>query len=167
MVLKLFSEEKAVSPVIAVMLMIVVTVILAAAVSSYAGSMSTQETAPQASLKVSASWIDGNVTLEHLGGDILTKSNIEIEIASGTPLVSGYVEMTNVTFSPQNNYLRPGDNARIPFDATYSAWEGGNIAHFKDGTIYQTVPVGTPFKVTVIDKESGQTIYSSTVVMNP
>lgn len=163
---KLFSNEKAVSPVIGVMLMIVVTVILAAVVSSYAGSMSTQDQAPQASLKASASWTDGHIALEHLGGDVLTKSNIQIEIASGAPLVSGYANMTNVTFSPQSGYLRPGDNAQIRFNPINTVW-AGNAAHFTGETISQTVPVGTPFKITVIDKESGQTVYTSTVVMNP
>lgn len=174
---KLFSEEKAVSPVIAVMLMIVVTVILAAAVSSYAGSMSTQEAAPQATLKSSASLSAGYVTLEHLGGDILTKSNIVIEIASGTPQVSGYVDMVNVTFTPQENYLRSGDVAKISFETKKSyqdgdPWDGsGNTGPlttvFKGELISQSVAVGTPFKVSIIDKESGQTVYTSTVVMNP
>jgi flagellin-like protein len=163
---KLFSEEKAVTPVIGVMLMVVVTVILAAAVSSYAGSMSTQDAAPQATLKASASYADGCVTLEHLGGDILAKANMNIEIAYGNPTTSGYVEMANVTFSPEANFLRPGDVATIPFDPIVD-WTGVPIADFKDGTIDLAVYVGTPFKVSIIDKESGQTVYTSTVVMNP
>jgi flagellin-like protein len=159
--IKLFSNEKAVSPVIGVMLMIVVTVILAAAVSSYAGSMSTQEAAPQTTLKASASFADQYIKLEHLGGDILTKANLNIEIANNNPVVSGYVNMSNVTFSPESSYLRPGDTATISFlPGTYGAT-------FKGDAISQSVAVGTAFKISVIDKESGQTVYTSTVTMNP
>jgi flagellin-like protein len=158
---KLFSSEKAVSPVIGVMLMIVVTVILAAAVSSYASSVDTQDAAPQATLKASASYTDNEITLEHLGGDILTKSNLNIEIANGNPVVSGYVDMTNVTFAPEGDYLRPGDTATISFS------EGTYGATFYGEAIHQSVAIGTPFKVSIIDKETGQTVYSSTVTMNP
>ncbi|WP_321416551.1 type IV pilin N-terminal domain-containing protein [uncultured Methanomethylovorans sp.] len=162
---KLFSSEKAVSPVIGVMLMIVVTVILAAAVSSFASSTQTQDAAPQATLKASASYNDGYITLEDLGGDILTKANMNIEIAYGNPTTSGYVNMTNVTFSPESDYLRPGDSATIPFTQYESEYITG--AGFYDGDIHLTVAIGTPFKVSVIDKETGQTVYTSAVTLNP
>jgi len=158
---KLFSSDKAVSPVIGVMLMIVVTVILAAAVSSFASSTETRDAAPQATLKASASYADGYITLEDLGGDILTKANINIEISNGNPAVSGYVNMSNVTFSPESDYLRPGDSATISF------LDGAYGATFKGELISQSVAIGTPFKVSIIDKETGQTVYISTVTMNP
>jgi len=158
---KLFSSEKAVSPVIGIMLMIVVTVILAAAVSSFASSVDTQDAAPQATLKASASYADGNITLEHLGGDILTYANLNIEIANSNPTVSGYVDMDKVKFSPEPDFLRPGDTATISFD------KGTYGATFIGETIHQSVAIGTPFKVSIIDKETGQTVYTSTVTMNP
>lgn len=179
---KIFSEEKAVTPVVGVMLMVVVTVILAAAVSSYAGSMSAQDAAPQLTLKSSASMKDGFITLEHLGGDILTKDNVDIEIATGSPVTSGYVNMSNMTFMPESKYLRPGDTAKFFFvqNATFNKWEEltpGNYTGvagtetmrgvFKGEQISLSVYQGTPFKMTLIDKNSGQTIYTTTVVMNP
>jgi hypothetical protein len=84
--------------------------------------------------------------------------------------------MTNVTFSPESSYLRPGDMATISFDNTKTAgmydsttgtWVQKPVAHFVGEDIKQSVYVGTPFKVSIIDKESGQTVYTSTVVMNP
>lgn len=157
---KLFSSEKAVSPVIGVMLMIVVTVILAAAVSSYAGSTNVKDAAPQATLKAGASYADGYIRLEHLGGDILTKSTLNIEIATDNPTTSGYVDSANVTFS-NPDYLRPGDNAQVNFD------QGTYGATFLGEAIHMSVAVGTPFKISIIDKETGQTVYTSKVVMNP
>jgi flagellin-like protein len=164
---KFFTDNRGVTPVIGVMLMIVVTVILAAAVSAYAGSMESQDTPPQATFSAEASWIDGHIMLSHLGGDILSKSNTIIEIASGTPLITGYVNMSNVTFSPKSNYLRPGDVATIEFEATHPSWSTDPIAKFKGDEIAQSVTVGTPFRLTVIDTESGQTVYSAKVIMNP
>ncbi|MGB3908775.1 MAG: type IV pilin N-terminal domain-containing protein [Methanomethylovorans sp.] len=164
---KLFSSEKAVSPVIGIMLMIVVTVILAAAVSSFASSVKTQDAAPQATLKAGASYTDGYITLEHLGGDILPKSSVNIEIAHGKPVTSGYVNMTTVEFSPNTGFLRPGDTATVPFIKAMDWSNTTEQANFIDSDIHLSVAVGTPFKVTIIDKETGQTVYASTVTMNP
>jgi len=163
---KYFTDNRGVTPVIGVMLMIVVTVILAAAVSAYAGSMESQDTPPQAAFSAEASWTDGHIKLDHLGGDTLSKSNTKIEIASGTPLVTGYVNVSNVAFSPKSNYLRPGDMATIKFVADYGYY-GDPRAKFEGDEIKQSVIVGAPFRLTVIDIESGQTVYSANVIMNP
>ena len=162
---KLFTDNRGVTPVIGVMLMIVVTVILAAAVSAYSGSINTKESAPQASFSAEASYADGYVELSHLGGDTLYKANTKIEIAYDTPTTSGYVNMGNVTFTPESNYLRPGDVATIAFNPT-TGWKGGQ-ADFKGDDISLTIYIGSPFKLTVIDTESGQTVYSAKVIMNP
>jgi flagellin-like protein len=165
---KLFSNEKAVSPVIGVMLMIVVTVILAAAVSSYAGSMSTQDTAPQATFSVdSSSQSDGYIQISHLGGDIVPKSDLKIAISYGDRL-SGYVNMSNVTFSPQSDYLRPGDSMKIAFEKTkYPAVTGQDRATFRGSDISLSIYVGAPYKIKFVDVSSGQTIYETKAVMNP
>ena len=163
---KLMADNRGVTPVIGVMLMIVVTVILAAAVSSYAATMESQDSAPQATFSAEASWTDGHITLNHLGGDILSKGNTKIEIASGTPLITGYVNMSNVTFAPKSNYLRPGDMATIEFIVADTSW-GGPTAEFKGDEISQSVTVSTPFRLTIIDIASGQTVYSTQLPMNP
>ena len=172
---RLMADNRGVTPVIGVMLMIVVTVILAGAVSSYAGTMGSQDAAPQATFSAEASRIDGHITLNHLGGDILSKGNTKIEIACDTPLVTGYVNMSNVTFSPISNYLRPGDMATIEFEISlgWRPLDDGNwtkdvpIATFKGDEISQSVTVGTPFRLTIIDTASGQTVYSKQLPMNP
>ncbi len=164
---KLMADNRGVTPVIGVMLMIVVTVILAAAVSSYAATMGSQDAAPRATFSAEASWTDGHITLNHLGGDILSKGNTKIEIASGTPLITGYINMSNVTFSPKSNYLRPGDVATIEFIPAHPIWSIDPIATFKGDDIAQSVTVGTPFRLTIIDIASGQTVYSTQLPMNP
>lgn len=158
---KLFSNEKGVSPVIGVMLMIVVTVILAAAVSAYSSGVESQEAAPQGTFAVSADNSLDTVTFEHLGGDTLYKSDLKIEITHGS--TGGYVNMSNVTFAPHTDYLEPGDVATI--QATSPGW-GEGISFIGDD-IKVTAPLGDRFIFSLIDKESGQTIYSTKVTVNP
>ena len=70
---KLFrKDDKAVSPVIGVILMVAITVILAAAIGSSVFSKGTTESAPQASLDIKPNGIagtTGSIKIEHLGGD--------------------------------------------------------------------------------------------------
>ena len=74
---KLFKNTHAVSPVIGVILMVAITVILAAAIGSSVFGQGPAESAPQAHLDIKAAGITGSggitaiasVKLEHLGGD--------------------------------------------------------------------------------------------------
>jgi flagellin-like protein len=71
---KLFMNNKAVSPVIGVILMVAITVILAAAIGSSVFGQGTSQPAPQANLNIQAHGVptdDGVATIkiEHLGGD--------------------------------------------------------------------------------------------------
>ena len=73
---KLFrKDDKAVSPVIGVILMVAITVILAAAIGSSVFGMGPAKSAPQANLEIKASHVPTGVTnpasikIEHLGGD--------------------------------------------------------------------------------------------------
>jgi flagellin-like protein len=160
---KLFSDKKAVSPVIGVMLMIVVTVILAAAISAYTGSMKSQEMAPQVTMAAKASMQNGYVHLEHLGGDTIDRRDIRIEIESGYPSQTGYVDIEKVTFVPRANFLNPGDEAKINF--TYSSPD--DFIRFEGAEISQQVELGEPFRITIIDSNSGQTIYSTKISLQP
>jgi FlaG/FlaF family flagellin (archaellin) len=86
----MIRNENAVSPVVGVMLMLVVTIIIAAVVSAFAGGLAgTTETPPQASIAVKTGYgwnfygdaIDRNVfdiTFEHLSGDPINTRDIEI-----------------------------------------------------------------------------------------
>ncbi|MDD2340167.1 MAG: type IV pilin [Methanosarcina sp.] len=87
---KLFrKDEKAVSPVIGVILMVAITVILAAAIGSSVFSKGTAEAAPQANLnmkadgKVTAEGV-GTVRIEHLGGDTINFKNVNITAYVGS-----------------------------------------------------------------------------------
>ncbi len=143
--------------------MIVVTIILAAAVSSFANSTKSQDMAPQATLLAKASIQDGHVLLEHMGGDTIDKRDIRIEIESGYPSASGSVDTDNVTFSPHINFLNPGDEAKVNFTSSTS----GDYITFGGSEISQKVELGEPFGITVIDTNSGQTIYYKEITLLP
>ncbi|AKB13940.1 flagellin N-terminal-like domain-containing protein [Methanosarcina thermophila] len=85
---KLFMNNKAVSPVIGVILMVAITVILAAAIGSSVFGQGTAQPAPQANLNIEADGItDGLATIkiEHLGGDPInfSKSKVVASVNGG------------------------------------------------------------------------------------
>lgn len=81
------EREYAVSPVVNVMLMLVVTIIIAAVVSAFAGGLTTEkERAPQATLETHITLGDSMMTgtagpiltIKHMGGDPINTRNIKL-----------------------------------------------------------------------------------------
>lgn len=66
----IFKNNNAVSPVIGVVLMVAITVILAAAIGSSVFGNSPTESAPQANIDISVV-NESKIKVEHLGGDII------------------------------------------------------------------------------------------------
>lgn len=80
---RIFNDNKAVSPVIGVVLMVAITVILAAAIGSSVFGKGPAESGPQANINAKfANFNDTNVpqniTIEHLGGDSLSWSTTKV-----------------------------------------------------------------------------------------
>ena len=77
-------NEHAVSPVVGVMLMLVVTIIIAAVVSAFAGGLATgKEKAPQATLETHITLTGGmeggpSMTIKHMGGDPINTKDVKI-----------------------------------------------------------------------------------------
>ncbi|MDD5142786.1 type IV pilin N-terminal domain-containing protein [Methanoregula sp.] len=70
-------KDDAVSPVVGVMLMLVVTIIIAAVVSAFAGGMAdSQKATPSMVLEATYSQADG-MTISHSGGDPVALSDVE------------------------------------------------------------------------------------------
>ncbi len=159
--MKLLKDRKGVSPVVGIMLMLVVTVILAAAVNAYTSSVSVKQPTPVAQFDAKASYSSGNITLNMISGDAIYKNDIAIRIQVDHPLTSGYVNMSNVTFVPHGSYAASGDTIVIPF--TKGKWG----AEFTGPQISLSVAVGQPFTVTIIDKDTGNPIWTGHLVMNP
>jgi archaeal type IV pilus assembly protein PilA len=88
---KLFKDIDAVSPVIGVILMVAITVILAAAIGSSVFGNGPEKSAPQANIDVKANatgnaTAPGSIKIEHLGGDTLkfgTNATTKITVTLG------------------------------------------------------------------------------------
>ncbi len=81
---QLFTDEDAVSPVIGVILMVAITVILAAVIGAFVLDIGgSQQKVPQASWDFSQSAEAGTsgaeLTVEHAGGDTIDASNLEFD----------------------------------------------------------------------------------------
>ncbi len=88
-----FLDEDAVSPVIGVILMVAITVILAAVIAAFVFGMGPPEQAPQASLRGSAA-VDNStnvIKLEHQGGDEITLSTTNTRISVDGNTVDPYL----------------------------------------------------------------------------
>ena len=100
-------NEDAVSPVIGVMLMLVVTIVIAAVVAAFAGGIAT-DTEPTPSVVLTADAYaakDSNpakVVLQSLSGDRLETAGLDVVVYSGdgTLLAKGAVPTTEKYFTP-------------------------------------------------------------------
>ena len=91
-------DSRAVSPVIGVILMVAITVILAAVIGSFVlGIGGDVEAAPQASLSIEAGDATGEVDIAHRGGDDILSSEVSMTVNGndegfGTDLTPGSEE---------------------------------------------------------------------------
>jgi len=85
------KNDRAVSPVVGVMLMLVVVIIIAAIVSGFAGGlMNSNGKAPQATIQAAYSQSAGVLTMYHAGGDELQLQNVIVVVRGIDAENSGY-----------------------------------------------------------------------------
>ena len=91
------KNDEGVSPVVGVMLMLVVTIIIAAVVTAFAGGLTeTSTTSPVATLKITMfAGSDTNVTIENLGGNTLSTQDLQIITTYTVPDKWGTQTLTN------------------------------------------------------------------------
>ncbi len=78
--MRFVKDKKAVSPVVGVMLMLVVTIILAAVVSSFSGGLATDESkSPQLAISAKTKFGD-SIVVHHESGDPISLGAIEVRI---------------------------------------------------------------------------------------
>ncbi|MFA5331585.1 MAG: type IV pilin N-terminal domain-containing protein [Methanoregula sp.] len=121
-----YSTENAVSPVVGVMLMLVVTIIIAAVVSAFAGGfVATQSKPYQATIQGTYS-ISQGMTITHAGGDTLPTSQLVFTIYDGPTFGPGLKEQTTQTLDLKNITDAKGNPVQ---------WSDGgyNITSFKSG----------------------------------
>ncbi len=149
-----FLDEDAVSPVIGVILMVAITVILAAVIAAFVFGMGPPEQAPQASIRASALEINdfNSVMLEHQGGD-------EVTLTSSVTKFS--VDGNAVDYGPVGDYFSAGDRLYIGANGT-DTYTLANTTADADAT--ENVGNSTEtVDLTIIDVQSQQMIADLTV----
>jgi flagellin-like protein len=132
----IFDENdgsRAVSPVIGVILMVAITVILAAIIGTFVlGLGDSVESAPQASFDFELSedtGTNGNLNITHRGGDTIDNSSIEIR-TNGTDITNTTTD-TSITSGPGQE-IGAGDTIVIDIKAEL-AGETVDIVFVRDG----------------------------------
>ena len=104
-------NEDAVSPVIGVMLMLVVTIVIAAVVAAFAGGLGSDvEMAPTAALDISAK-TSGTVTITSLSGEILIPNEITVKASKADGTALGEAKLSDA--SGIGTSFAPGSTATI------------------------------------------------------
>jgi flagellin-like protein len=139
---KLFNNNKAVSPVIGVVLMVAITVILAAAIGSSVFGQGPAKTAPQAN--INAKFLNGTaVSMEHLGGDTIVWDNTQIRFT-----------YENGTALPTTANL--GANGTVTLTSGNTQFSVGDIESFTVAS--SNLPSGGVYTLKITDKVSNQLI---------
>ena len=120
---ELFTEERAVSPVIGVILMVAITVILAAVVGSFVLGLAGDVSENPPTVQIDFSYDSGDVTLTHDGGSSFSSDTVRLTGPEGTISdLDGW----------GNGQVRAGDSVTVsPLDASEGdtlrvIWEGSS-----------------------------------------
>ncbi|MCK4732282.1 MAG: type IV pilin N-terminal domain-containing protein, partial [Methanophagales archaeon] len=132
-------------PVIGVILMVAITVILAAVIAAFVFGYGAPAAAPQASMRITEAAAGGTITIEHTGGD-------------GVVLNDTLVIVTPDATAP-GDYKNNGDlNNPSTNLGTEEIFEPGEIS---TETVDGGLELGDTCKVTIIHTPSGQQIFSA------
>ena len=121
-------NEDAVSPVIGVMLMLVVTIVIAAVVAAFAGGIAT-DTEPTPSVVLNADvYKSGKVTIQSLSGDRLEIAKLDVKVYSEDGvLLAEKATGNDVISGTDGNYFNPGTILTVKItDKSTDAWKAGD-----------------------------------------
>ena len=111
---ELLTDDDAVSPVIGVILMVAITVILAAVIATFVLGLGEQvsDTAPNANFQFdyNSTGGNGNVTITHTSGPAIEASSLSV----GGAGISGSIEFTDFDEFGDNAEVSAGDSVRVP-----------------------------------------------------
>ncbi len=158
--MKFGKNDEAVSPVIGVILMVAITVILAAVIAAFVFGMGTPTKAPQVQLKFTATNVStgtDSLKISHDGGDplVLKDEKITVKDAVTDAIVS------NISAIPLTGSTETGDVGFMHYPGNDTLSAGNSITN---STL--TLVKGAIVKITVLDVPSGQVIASSKVTVS-
>jgi len=150
-----FDDTRAVSPVIGVILMVAITVILAAVIGTFVLGLgeNVSNTTPQAQLSMSVT--GQNITIDHNGGDAIAADTIKIKVQNDSK--SSTWDFTNTT------ELGVGDSALINMDNGNVYWPDDGTGNVTGNSAPGFTLSSGSYTVKIIDTESQQLIASQKV----
>ncbi|OPX71224.1 MAG: hypothetical protein A4E36_00142 [Methanoregulaceae archaeon PtaB.Bin009] len=161
-----FQKSEAVSPVVGVMLMLVVTIIIAAVVSGFAGGLGQSSSkAPQLSIGIEAH-SDQYIIVDFKGGDTVSGSAIILKTFIPMGLnkdMSNKVDLTKVIYLPENSVgltshtLQTGDKIKINWTDAFAVTSYGPMAP----------SIGEPVNIEIYDSVSGKMIVTAQTTVLP
>ena len=154
---ELFTEDRGVSPVIGVILMVAITVILAAVIGAFVLQIGGDlgESAPQASISISDTNADANTTqLRHGGGDTIEwdETRLVVENVSDDETVEWDGPEGIGAFQTSDRATLNTDESNLTANGETNEEGEGSFELASDGRV----------TVTMIDKPSGEIIFERT-----
>ena len=150
---KALRGKRAVSPVVGVLVLLVVTVIMAASIGAFVLGMKKPETAPQASMaitKVDAA--NERIYVEHQGGDSINLNRVRI-VAWG----EGDTKREWDPADDTTTWFEPGDELTLDLDHGWIQLNGVTLRDLSNNDGCDFEP-GDPVYVRIVDKDTGQLI---------
>lgn len=159
------ADERGVSPVIGVILMVAVTVILAAVLGTFVLDYGGRAggTAPAVSLAVGAETATNNVTISHRGGDPLRAADTRVQVEK---LNESGPEFARYDAATGESALSVGEEARVTMGSTEDGvdWPAGGPVEYTNGADeFGALSAGDRVTVTVIDTASQRVVFEATV----
>jgi FlaG/FlaF family flagellin (archaellin) len=156
------NPADAVSPVVGVMLMLAVTVMIAAVVSTYAGGFSGgAEKGPQSSLRATPDLDQHRIYFEHNGGDPFTLSSINVVLRSRDNKTSlSANDLGNGKLNAFEEVGNDGDGADTAVKAGDTFFVEGEGIGSDTGMKFGSMILTNDTKITwlVVDKETSKTV---------
>ena len=153
------EDTRAVSPVIGVILMVAITVILAAVIGSFVlGIGGDTEQTPQATFEVDAVGEEngeGNVTLRKTGGEALVVDDLTVVVENTSSEEIDRQSLDQVDDLPES--FRTADTLRLNYV------EGGGDGGEGTDVGFEGVSPDTDYRVTLVHEPSDGTIIDRTV----
>ncbi|MDD5474597.1 MAG: type IV pilin N-terminal domain-containing protein [Candidatus Methanoperedens sp.] len=108
--MKITNNDEAVSPVIGVILMVAITVILAAVIAAFVFGMGTPTKTPTVNMQLVRAQVGtGQITLTHSGGETVTLADVKLIVYSNSSYkttVNPLLEFGNTTALPAGSELK-------------------------------------------------------------
>ncbi len=161
------SREGAVSPVVGVMLMLTITVMIAAVVSVFTGGISdTGEKVPQASFKVRVNLDENRTYFDHAGGDPVSLTDIKVAFISGERKIA--ISRTDIG-KTCINFTQVGDAGTTIMAGDTFFIEGETPSNANDGSglKFGSLKLHKESEITwmVIDTRSSQTVSTGSLYL--